>query len=82
MQRAPTAHSLPVSFAMLETNASLPWLPASCARGAEEICLSTRLAEEQHVGKGGSAVCKPEMERGGFFSGDFNFVYSDKTGFQ
>lgn len=33
------------------------------------------------MGKGGSAVPKPEMEQGGF-SGDLNFVYSDKTGFQ
>lgn len=34
------------------------------------------------MGKGGSAVPKLEMEQGGFFSGDFSFVYSDKTGFQ
>lgn len=67
---------------MLETNASLTWLPASHAHGAEGICLSTGLAEERHVGKGGSAVPKPDMEQGGFFSGDFNFVYSEKTGFQ
>lgn len=32
--------------------------------------------------KGGSAVPKPEMKQGGFFSGDLGSVYSDKSGFQ
>lgn len=34
------------------------------------------------MGKGGSAVPKPEVKQRGFFSGDLNFVYSGKTGFQ
>lgn len=44
-------------------------------------CLCATNHVKQHVGKGGSAVPKPEMEQGGFFSGDFNFVYSDESGF-
>lgn len=61
MQSVPAPHRLPVSFFMLETNAPHTWYPASHPHGAEGIRLSTSLTEEQHVGKGGSAVPKLEM---------------------